>query len=67
MDPNWSNFAIYLYMLAHYNTDWIANTEIALDPNNSVIKSGGVVKLYYLSDFYILSTILIHLKLLHGR
>ena len=23
---------------SRYNTDWIANTEIGLDPNNSVIK-----------------------------
>ena len=23
---------------SRYNTDWIANTEIVLDPNNSVIK-----------------------------
>ena len=28
---------------SHYNTVWIANTEIGLDPNNySVIKRGGV-------------------------
>ena len=38
MDPKWSNFAICLYIYSLYNTDWIANTEIVLDPNNSVIK-----------------------------
>ena len=38
MDPKWSNFAICLYIYSHYNTDWIDNTEIVLDPNNSVIK-----------------------------
>ena len=34
-------FAICIYMYvfySHYNTDWIANTEIGLDPNNSVMK-----------------------------
>ena len=38
MDSKWSNFAKYLYMYSRYNTDWIANTEIVLDHNNSVIK-----------------------------
>ena len=38
MDPKWSNFAICLYIYSRYNTDWIANTDIVLDPNNSVIK-----------------------------
>ena len=29
----------YSYTIfSHYNIDWIANTEIGLDPNNSVIK-----------------------------
>ena len=33
---NWTldYFAVY----SRYNTDWIANTEIGLDPNKSVIK-----------------------------
>ena len=31
-------FAICLYIYSRYNTDWIANTEIGLDPSNSVIK-----------------------------
>ena len=38
MDPKWSNFTICLYIYSRYNTDWIANTEIVLDFNNSVIK-----------------------------
>ena len=30
---------IYVYTFySRYNTDWIANTEIGLDPNDSVIK-----------------------------
>ena len=30
---------LYLYTFySHYNMDWMANTEIGLDPNNSVIK-----------------------------
>ena len=30
---------LYIYTFySHYNTDWIANTETVLDPNNSVIK-----------------------------
>ena len=37
MNPKWSYFAIYLFY-PRYNTDWIANTEIVFDPNNSVIK-----------------------------
>ena len=42
MDPKWSNFAIYLYILLSLNNmDWIANTEIVLDPNNSVIVGCG--------------------------
>ena len=28
---------VYIFY-SHYNTVWIANTEIVLDPNNSVIK-----------------------------
>ena len=34
-------FLVFLYnytFYSHYNTVWIANTEIGLDPNNSVIK-----------------------------
>ena len=40
IDPKWSNFAIYMHLciLLCYNTDWITNTQIVLDPNNSVIK-----------------------------
>ena len=38
MDPKLSKFAIYLYTHSRYNMDWIANTKIVLDPNNSVIK-----------------------------
>ena len=30
---------LYIYTFySRYNTDWIANTDIGLDPNNSVIK-----------------------------
>ena len=30
---------LYIYIFySHYNTDWIANTEIVMDPNDSVIK-----------------------------
>ena len=39
MYPKWYNYAIYGYIFySLYSTDWIANTEIVLDPNNSVIK-----------------------------
>ena len=32
-------FWLYVYTFySHYNMDWIANTEIGLDPRNSVIK-----------------------------
>ena len=31
------SYIIYAFY-SRYNTDWIANTEIGLDPNNSVIK-----------------------------
>ena len=34
LDPNQTIFAICLYILL-YNTDWIANMEIGLDPSNS--------------------------------
>ena len=43
MDHSWTPNGIillYIYMYifySHYNTDWIANTEIVLDPINSVI------------------------------
>ena len=31
---------LYIYTIySRYNTDWIANMEIGLDPNDSVIKS----------------------------
>ena len=33
-----SYIAIHFTLVARYNTVWIANTEIGLDPNNSVIK-----------------------------
>ena len=44
-DHSWTpigHFRLYLLYVctfySHYDTDWIANTEIGLDPNNSVIK-----------------------------
>ena len=38
LTPVWL-FLLYVYTFySRYNTDWIANTEIGLDPNNSVIK-----------------------------
>ena len=37
--PQMVIFGICLYTFySRYNTDWIADTEIGLDPNNSVIK-----------------------------
>ena len=41
MTPNDHLGLIFLFnytFYSHYNKDWIANTEIGLDPNNSVIK-----------------------------
>ena len=41
-DHSWTPYGIillYIYIFySCYNTDWIANMEIVLDPNNSVIK-----------------------------
>ena len=40
--PQMATFYTFFYITyifySRYNTDWIANTEIGLDPNNSVIK-----------------------------
>ena len=42
LDPNWSLKTLFSYITIHffsrYNTVWISNKEIGLDPNNSVIK-----------------------------
>ena len=36
--PHWT-ILLYVYIFhSHYNTEWIAKTEIGLDPSNSVIK-----------------------------
>ena len=43
--PQLDIFAICLYIYTRYNTDWIANTEIGLDPSNSLIK-----RLRYIND-----------------
>ena len=41
MDPKNGHFRLILLYIcsfySRYNTDWIANMEIGLDPNNSVI------------------------------
>ena len=43
-----SFFYITYVFYSQYNTDWTANTEISLDPNNNVIKrlwcTGKLVK-----------------------
>ena len=38
---------------SHYNTDWIANTEIGLDPNNSVIKRLWCIIIFALLLLYV--------------
>ena len=42
MDHSWTPndlLLLYIYMFySRHNTDWIANTENVLDPNNSAIK-----------------------------
>ena len=41
--PQLGYFCYFYIFYSHYNTDWIANTEIGLDPDNSVIKRLGVL------------------------
>ena len=60
LDPNWTTFAICLYIFSHYNTDWIANIEIGLDPSNSVIKRlwcRGLLLFVLCAEVYSITTI----------
>ena len=43
------NFTCTFY--SHYNTDWIANSIIGLDPNNSVVKRlWCIVQIFYFTS-----------------
>ena len=53
--PHWSfktDFAINYTFDSCYNMDWIANMEIGLDPNNSVIKRLCICSYIWLNLFY---------------
>ena len=46
-------FLLYMYTFySRYNTDWIANMEIGLDPNNSVIKRLWCIKFSLICSVY---------------